>query len=487
VLDNADTALSPDWWLLRLGRKLRDRRPKLDMWWDYYRGRHPLPEGPKRATEAYRDFQRKARTNFCETIASSSAYRLKAIGIADDQGRSDDQAWKWWQLNKLDARQAQVYRVSLAQSIGYVIVGPHPSDPKRPLITPEHPREVIVEDDPATGERIAAVKAWYDDIERVGRATVYLPDRIVKYATDKRGPGRLPWGRENWTVIGEQRHQLGAVPVVPFPCRPDLGEEPVAEFDGVIDVQDRINFGVLNRMTNERYGAFRQKWVKGHKFRRTRDPETGLETIEQPFVPGPGTVWASEGENTQFGEFNATDLMGYLKTYETDIRTLLVTSATPAYYYAGDLINVSVDMISALDSLHIAKVGEHHANYGEGWEEVLTLSARVAGVDKDMSAYELRWADPRQLNPAVLADAAVKKKSIGYPLAVLAEDLGESPQRVNRITAEAASDALLAALQQPPAQPSPPAAESPAQGGQQPPPSPNGNQPPAPAPAQARA
>jgi hypothetical protein len=460
VLNNADTALDPDWWLLRLGRRLRDRRQQLDMWGDYHRGNHPLPAGPKRATEAYRDFQRKARTNFCATIEEASAFRLRAIGIADDQGRSDDEAWRWWQLNKLDARQAQVYRVSLSQSIGYVAVGPHPRDKSRPLITAEHPREVIVDEDPATGERRAALKAWYDDITRKGRANVMIDGVLVKYETEgERGPGRLPWGKENWVKVSETKHGLG-IPVVPFPCRPELGEDPLPEFAGILDIQDRVNFGVLNRMTAERYTAFRQGTVTGHKFRRIRDPETGLETVEMPFVPDPGSLWASEGEKTQFGWSPQTDLMGYLKTYETDIRTLLVTSATPAYYYAGDLINVAVDMIQALDALHIAKVEEHQANYGEGWEEVLSLAAAVAGSDTDMSSYELRWKDPRQLNPAVLADAAVKKKSIGYPLAVLAEDLGESPQRVNRITSEAAADTLRAALLQPPApppgQPAPP-------------------------------
>jgi hypothetical protein len=471
VLNNADTALDPDWWLIRLGRKLRDRRGQLDMWWDYHRGNHPLPAGPKRATEAYRDFQRKARTNFCATIEEASAFRLRAIGIADDQGRSDDEAWKWWQLNKLDARQAQVYRVSLSQSIGYVAVGPHPKDKRRPLITAEHPREVITDEDPATGERRAALKAWYDDVTRTGRANVFFDGVIVKYETEPRGPGRLPWGTENWTKIGETPHAFG-IPIVPFPCRPELGEDPLPEFAGILDIQDRVNFGVLNRMTAERYGAFRQGTVTGHRFKRITDPETGLDTVEMPFVPDPGSLWASEGENTKFGWSPQTDLLGYLKTHETDIRTMLVMSATPAYYYAGDLINVAVDMIQALDSLHIAKVHEHQANYGEGWEEVLGLSALVAGSDIDMSSYELRWADPRQLNPAVLADAATKKKAIGYPLAVLAEDLGESPQRVNRITSESAADALLASLSAP-TPPPPPG---------QPAPQPD-RQPPAPAPA----
>jgi hypothetical protein len=465
VLDNADTALSPDWWLLRLGRQLRDRRPQLDIWWDYYRGHHPLPEGPRRASEAYRDFQRKARTNFLATIVNASVHRLTAIGIADGDGKSDDEAWGWWKLNRLQARQKQVYRTAFAQGSAFVMVGPHPADERRPLITVEHPREVIVDVDPATGERRVAVKAFYDDVLRVGKASVLLPDGVVKYETDRRGPGRLPWGKENWTKVDEIPHDLGAVPLVPFECRPDLDEQPRAEFDAVIDIQDRINFGVLNRMTSERYSAFRQKYVTGHKFRRVRDLETGIETIEQPFVPDPAALWASEGEDTRFGEFSQTDLLGYLKTHETDVRALLVISQTPAYYYAGDLINVSTDTVAALDTSHVAKVGEYQAEFGASWAEVDMLAAAVAGVGRDAPLGEIRWADPRQLNPAVMADAATKKKSIGYPLAVLAEDLGESPARVNRITSESAADALLAGITAPaPAQSGQPAPAAPAPG-----------------------
>ena len=90
------------------------------------------------------------------------------------------------------------------------------------------------------------------------------------------------------------------------------------------------------------------------------------------------------------------------------------------------------------------------SHFGEALEDVMTLCARQAGVERDFTEAEVRWADPRQLNPAVLADAATKKKSIGYPLAVLAEDMGESPQRVRRIASGAAADALLGASLLPP-------------------------------------
>jgi hypothetical protein len=461
VLDT--TPLTPDWWLLRLGRKLRNRQNQLNAWHDYYSGNPPLPTGPKGPAAVYLDFQRKARTNFLRMVVGASVHRLLAIGITDGNGKSDDEAWLWWQQNRMDSRQKQIWRTALSQSESYVIVGPHPADPKRPLITPEHPREVIVEYDPATGERMAALKAWYDDIDKVAKATVYLPDVIVKYQTDRWSAGRaLPWGPDNWGprldfdggYVEAQDNPLKEVPVVPFTCAPELGEMPQPDFAQGIDIQDRINLSMLNRMTAERYSAFRQKYVTGHRFKEIKDPETGLPIldpisgqpqVEQPFRPDPGSLWASTGENVKFGEFSQTDLMGYLKTHQADILDLLILTHTPAYYYAGDLINVSSDTVIALDTNHVAKIVEYQTGFGESLEDMFGLAAKIAGSERDFVASEVRWRDPRQLNPSVVADMGTKIKSIGYPLGVVAERMGESPQQVKRITAGQAAESFLTA------------------------------------------
>ncbi|MBT2467847.1 phage portal protein [Streptomyces sp. ISL-66] len=430
---------------------MRNRRSDLDRWWDYYLGNAPLPSLPKNAAAAFLEFQRKSRTNFCRPIADAPVHRMQVLGVTDAEGNADADALRWWQANRLDSRQKQIYRTMTAQAQAYVIVGPHPSrlepddETPAPLITAEHPRQVIVEMNQATGERAAALKAWWDDIDRVGRATVYLSDGLQRYVTPGRTGERLGWGRESWVTDGEfQPHDLGAVPVVPFQCRPDLMEDPEPEFAGVLDIQDRINLGVLNRMTAARYSAFRQKFITGHKFRKRVDSATGLEIVEQPFVPSPSAIWASEGENAKFGQLDATDLSGFLKEHESDVRDMLVLSHTPAYYFASQLVNISADTVNALDVNHLAKVAEHMAALGEAWEDVLQLAAKQAGVDRDYTLSEVRWADPRRLNPSVIADAATKKHSIGYPLAILAEEMGESPQRVRRITSEAAGAALLA-------------------------------------------
>jgi hypothetical protein len=454
VLDETPDLDNPDFMLLRLGRRLRKRQGMLDGWWLYYRGRPPLPELPKSAEAAFMDFQRKARTNFCQLIANATVHRLLALGVTGPDGAPDDSASRWWQANRMDSRQKQVWRLGMAQSVGYMLVGPHPrlvEDNGRPspLITPEHPSECIVEYHPETGEPYVGLKAFTNDIDGYGYARVYYDDRSFPYRTAEACGNRLPWGPDSWEYVGAREdgepHDLGALPLVEFARMADLGEDPEPEFACVLDAQDRVNLGVLNRMAASRYSGFRQKWVKGHKFSRRTDPSTGIKVVEQPFTPGPNTVWVSEGENAQFGQLDATDLTGFLREHESDVRDMLILSQTPAYYYASDLINISADTVAALDLMHVAKCREHISAFGEGLEDVMALAAAQAGVPSDYTEATVRWADPQYLSPAVQADAATKLSSIGYPLDVIAERLGESPQQVRRITAGAAAAKLLAA------------------------------------------
>ncbi|BDH04895.1 phage portal protein [Streptomyces seoulensis] len=469
-----DTPDSPDWWLLRLGRKLRKRQGQLDEWWRYYRGRPMLPELPnKTAEQAFLDFQRKARTNFCGLIANASVHRLNALGVTGPDGEPDKNALRWWQANRLDSRQKLVWRVAMAQSVGYMSVGPHPTRLEEngrpsPLITPEHPSECIVDYDPETGLPYVALKARHDEVDGYGYAWVMFDDTAFPYRTKEPCYSRrLPWGPDSWEYAGEsdegEPHDLGGLPIVEFARMPDLGEDPEPEFAGVLDIQDRVNLGILNRMAASRYSGFRQKWVRGHKFNKRTDPATGLTVVEQPFAPGPNTVWVSSGEQAQFGQLDATDLRPFLDEHAADVRDMLILSQTPAYYYAGDLVNISADTIGALDILHVAKMQEHIAAFGEQLETVMALAAAQAGVAEDYTEAEVRWANPAHVTLAVKADAATKLKSIGYPLDVIAEQMGETPATVRRITSGAAAQALLAASLLP-ATPAPSAGNLPDEG-----------------------
>lgn len=471
MLDETPELDNPDYMLLRLGRKLRKRQGVLDEWWRYYRGRPQLPQLPKKAEQAFIDFQRKSRTNFCGVIANASVHRLRALAVTGPDGEPDTDADRWWQLNRLDSRQKLVWRVAMAQSVGYMLVGEHPTQVEAngrpsPLITAEHPREAIVERDPETGEPYVGLKAMHNDIDGYGYAYVLYETESYEYRTTSRcTPNRLPWGPDSWEPLDDGvPHDLGRLPLVEFARMPDLGEDPEPEFAGAMDIQDRVNMGVLNRMAASRYSGFRQKWVRGHQFARKVDPSSGLTVVEQPFVPGPNNVWVSEGTDAQFGQLDATDLTGFLKEHASDVRDMLIISQTPAYYYAGDLVNIAADTVAALDILHVAKCREHIAAFGEGLEDVFALAAAQAGIEADYTEATVRWARPEYLSPAVRADAATKLKAIGYPLDVIAEDLDETPERVRRINASAAAAALLGASLLP-ANPAPSAGNLPDDGG----------------------
>lgn len=441
-----DTPGTPDWWMVQLRHRLHARRPKLDEWWRWYKGPHPLPPGPEKESQAYLDFQRKAETNLLGAVVRSTVNRLSVIGITDEAGQMDEAAWRWWQQNRMDARQRQVFRTALALSESYLIVGPDPRSPGRSLVTPHHPRDTIVDHDPQTGVRRASLHMWWDRVEQTRNTMVYVGDDIRVLYTQREGRSVEP--------SDPVEHRLGSNPVVPFSCRPELDAEPEPEFAPGIVIQDRINLGMLNRMTTSRHTAFRQKFVTGHKFARRRrfgiDPVSGLEVelpseVEQPFKFGPGNMLVSEGENTRFGEFAQSDMTGFLRTHEADILDLFVATDTPAYYRLMQLINIGADTVQALDINHLAKVREHQGNFGESVEQVVELMARAVGDDREFDQHEVRWMDPRNLNPAIVADAATKKHSLGYPLEILAEDLGESPQRIKRIVSAAAAETMLQA------------------------------------------
>lgn len=66
MLDDAASrkAGTPEWWLLRLGKRLADDADRFDKLERYWRGDPPYPFGNVRMREAYRRLQRLARTNF---------------------------------------------------------------------------------------------------------------------------------------------------------------------------------------------------------------------------------------------------------------------------------------------------------------------------------------------------------------------------------------------------------------------------------------
>lgn len=429
---------SPEWWVTRLSLKLAARQDRYTQLTNYATGDHPLPEAadPKWAERA-RQFARRSRTNYCGLAASAVRERLTPVGLrsgADGSKQLDSLLWSWWQANHLDADSDLVHDAAVTLSDGYVIVG---SDGKRPLITPEDPRQVIMEVSSLDRRTpLAALKQWTDEVTAQQRAVLYLPNSIHYYATAKGQWLAVDPSFSSPSLDHVDVNPLGKVPVVRFVNRPGFTGEGMAEFEDAIDVQERINHLSLNLLQIAEAQAFRQRYVKG-----LPDKDENGDDIPPPFEALVHSLWTVEDVDVEFGEFQQVDLGPLLKAMETSVQAFVTLTGLPPHYVAGDLVNASADALAAAEARLVAKVKARQRTFGEAWEQAIRLAGEWHQVDVPQDI-ELVWADPERKTTAQLADAALKASQFGVPFRTRMADYGKTPQEIDRMEAERASDAL---------------------------------------------
>lgn len=453
---------SPEWWVIRLAQKLEARRKRYALLEAYADGNHPLPEGDERARDLFRKFQRKARTNYCGLVVSSVRERLTITGFrtGGDQGSAlDDEMWRIFQANHLDADSNLIHDATLTLGDSYLLVTPNPDDETTPLITAESAQSMILEPDPVDRRRpLAALKMWTDEVDNVERVALYLPDSIHYFQRRVRARGWLettsdyvPHDSIDDPVAAPNR--LGRVPVVRLVNLPKLRNGVVegrAEFEDAIDIQDRINLVVLDRLIVSKTQAYRQRWMKGIP---TEDEDGN--PLDLPFVPGVDLLWAVDDDpgNVEFGEFSQVDLTPILKAAEADVKAFVTVTGLPPHYVAGDLVNASADALAAAEARLNGRARDHQTDFSDAWEQVLELAAEWAGFELPADT-EIVWADPERKTDAQLADAAVKKDQAGVPWEQRMEDLHYSPPQIKRMRAQRLDDALVAMMSAPAPAPS---------------------------------
>lgn len=440
---------TPEWWLFRLGKRLSADTPKLLELDAFDRGDHPLPFGDRRCKPTYERFQKEAQSNFVGLVAESVLERLTVTGFrmgGQGEASADDRANLIWQANQLDADSTLVHRAALVKRRAYVIVGPDPSNPSKPIISPEDPLEVIHESDPLYRRRIrAALKTWTDDVEGARFAIVYLPKSLHYYRSPIPSSSSAEiWDPARWDMWKDPAANImGEVPVVPFINRPSIDRFGMGEFEDVLPIQKRINATLLHRLVVTAMQSFRQRWGKGV----TTTDEDGNES--RPFDAGADLLWLVEDENAQFGDFAQADLQPILSSIQHDIRDLAAITRTPPHYLLGEIVNASGDALKAAETGLVSKAKERMRQFGESWEQAMRLAFRVSGFEDAAVDAETLWADPESRSMAELADASVKKQAAGVPWRQRMVDLGYTPSVIDRMEAERAQDALLAGLGQP--------------------------------------
>lgn len=446
------TPNSPGWWLKRLALQLDENTRHADELDAYLRCENGIPiTASKAVREAYRRLMRMARTNFAELLVEAVRERMEPVGFrtgADGDDLGDDLAWRIWQTNALDADCDLVHGSMLGLADGYVIVGQVDRELGVPLITPEDPRQVVVEPDPRRRRRaLAAAKFFVDDWTGTDAAYLYLPGGIVLTASRDRGSeGFAGFGQsvERWTWTREQRLPAPVIPVVRFGNRLDMFGRSRSEFEPHLGLLDRINYTVLSRLEIATLQAFRQRALKGAPVEDEHGNEVNYDDI---FEADPGAMWLLP-EGAEMWESGMVDLGPIRQAIRDDVQDLAAVSRTPLYYLTADAANGSAEGASLAREGLVFKTKDRLKAAGESWEQVMSLAFTFAGDEQRARRQDMEvlWAAPERYSLAERHDAASKALGSQVPWrTVMTQVLQYTPQQLARMENERAEDLLRAA------------------------------------------
>lgn len=345
-----------------------------------------------------------SRINVVKLVVDAVVQSLYVDGFRAPKANADVPAWDLWQRNRMDARQMGIHRAASAYGAGYLTVLPGDPVPVFRGVSPRNMTAVYGED--------PDWPIWALEKRRTKAGSLWrLFDDEAIYWVGEEPDGM---GRSQWTFISSELHAAGVCPVVRFPDTEDLDDDGVrGEVEPLIPVQDQINLTTFALLVAQHYGAFRQRYIIGWL----------AESETQKLKASASQLWTFEDspDDVKVGEFDQTDLKGYIDSREASLRHLAIISQTPVNELVGTLVNLSADALAAARDAHHRKLDERKTVRGERWEQALSLGGSYIGAPTDPAAW-VRWRDTEARSLSQTADALGKMADqLGIPRRALWE------------------------------------------------------------------
>jgi hypothetical protein len=446
--------MTPDEQLEKLDGDLQREQKCLRKYDAYLRGEQPLKFLALEIKEEFGDRLAEVVINWPELVNDAYNRRLNILGFRMPESKTngvevdegDAELWKIWQDNDMERQIKRAFYEAIGLGRCYAIVGardqveegglanPFDTATNSPLITIEHPTQVITEDDPRTGWPIAGLKRW-KDAQKIHRATLYLPGE-TRFLHQARG---------GWVVDDVDEHKLGVVPVVPIVNRARvLGRLGRSQFASIIPIADAANKMATDMMVSGEFHAMPRRWALGMSRGDFKD-EDGNDI--SPFEQIAGRIWAhpkKPGE-VEVGQFPEADLAVFHNTLKLLAQLVAQLASLPPHYMAFVGENpASADAIRSSEAQLVKGAEDMQVDFGASVRRIKALSLLVrdgAAFDRRVLRAKVAWRDASTPTVAQAADAAVKKRQSGIiTLRQARIDLGYSPEEIKRMEEEDAAE-----------------------------------------------
>jgi hypothetical protein len=372
---------------------------------------------PRDASREYKMIVDMSKVNLLPLVVDSYVENLFVEGYRRDVADMDDadelpddvdeNAWRIWQANRMDVRQSGIYASALRYGTSYAtaLPGRRRGEPM-PVITPYAACDLTAAyEDPVNDEWPVyglSVGAGFDRVTRksVKRVTLYDEANLYHFTT----VGELNDAKALQFVRADA-HGMSVTPIVRWQSDyGDLDGGPCGIVEPLIELQDQVDNTTFGLLIAQQYAAFKQRWAIGMAI---EEDEKGAP--KQPFNPGVNRLWQNESPDGRFGEFQETNLAGYLDSRQSALRLMSSKAQLPAHalLVSDGITNLSAEALAALEAPFQRQVQEFKTSFGESDEQLLRLCALAAG-DRDGwsdESAQVVWRDTESRSLAQIADA----------------------------------------------------------------------------------
>lgn len=435
-----------------------DRAPGYDLYRDYEHGDHKYPYASDAYKKKFGWIVRQARLNACYTVRSNFTDLVQIQAWSGAGAEKADEV-----SQALDVDQVVDLAVNEAWRCGdgYILVWPGEDGTPRPWYHRADQAGFLLE--PADPSRLRVGWKIWVDTDGYGRVNTYYPDRVERWVTVSKvrheGSEGASWenarNEEAWAPYagdGEpevQPHQFGRVPWVHIPFDAETqGGHGRSILRDVIAPQDGLNHTVHAILSNTEWYGKVVAGLLNHQPDTTINPQTGkVNESRLDLDETRNSIFGFKGAGplVQLNPPNSQNLIAVKRDWHTDIAN---TVGIPVSDVVPDLGNIpSGAALRVLASRRTATV----RSFNRAVRGRLSTLMELLGVPDAWPEF----MDPAPQDDTERLTNAQARLDMGYPLAEVLPDLGETPDDITRIleavaTEQAASVAAFRARQEDP-------------------------------------
>jgi hypothetical protein len=213
------------------------------------------------------------------------------------------------------------------------------------------------------------------------------------------------------------------------------------EFEPYLDIMDRINHMILQRLVIATTQAFRQRVLKGDF--PTHDQDGNEIDYNGIFESSAGSLWMVP-ETADVMELGQADINGILQAVRADIQDFAAVTRTPMHYLTPEGANGSAEGAALAREGLVFKTEDRIARVTPAWSKVMSLMFRWLGDDERAQLLDLEplWKPAERYSLAERADANSKFQDI--PFRSRMSLIGQfSPADIAEMEVERAGEQLL--------------------------------------------